>query len=220
VFLEYGYQTVGSSTSPLKAEKEIIKKSPDVVFTDLRMPKVTGIELMERLQQKGVACEFVIISAYGEFEASRSFFTSGGFDYLTKPVWDDDLQNLLNRLSEKITGKVRVPATVVKTPSPELNEIMVYIKNNLTAKHTLESLGERFKIHHTYICDLFSNHLETTFTAYMTKLRMETAAELLKTTPKSAKEIAFMCGCDYVYFLQSFKKYYSCTPTAFREAAK
>jgi YesN/AraC family two-component response regulator len=220
ILMDSGYQVVGHAIDPLEAEQEIKRLFPDVVFTDLKMPHLTGIELMERLQQKDIRCEFVIISAFGEFEASRSFFTLGGFDYLTKPVADEDFQVLLHKLTLKIAAKKSETLTIINTSSPDLNKITAYLKANLAAKHTLESIGNKFEINSTYICDLFSNHLGTTFSAFLTQLRMETAAGLLKNTHRNVKEIAWQCGYDYLYFVQVFKKYHACTPTAYREATK
>lgn len=212
-----GYQTVGFSTDPVKAFDEIRKLNPDVVFADLKMPDLTGVELMEQLRDKGAECEFVIISAFGEYDALRRFFKNKGFDYLLKPISDDDLHVLLEKLSGRLAGKKSAPPMSDVTPSPELNGMITYLKENLAAKHTLDSLSEKFEINYTYICDLFSNYLGTTFRSYLTKLRMELAARLLKDTSKSVKEIAGLCGYDYLYFVQVFKKYHACSPTSFRE---
>ena len=213
----YGYQVVGFSTDPKKASSEIKKLSPDVVFTDLKMPELTGVELVEQLREKGADCEFVIISAYPEFEASRRFFTKKGFDYLVKPVSDDDLRALLEKLTARLAGKMEKTDMDGGTTSPELNNMLAYLKDNLAAKHNLESLSEKFNTNSTYICELFSNYLGTTFVSYMTKLRMEAASEFLRDKNKSVKEIAGLCGYDYLYFVQVFKKFYACSPTAYRE---
>ncbi|MDR0272243.1 MAG: response regulator [Clostridiales bacterium] len=219
VFKECGYEVVGFSTEPFEAEKDIARLLPDIVFTDLKMPELTGVELMERIRKKGIDCEFIIISAYDEFKATRRFFTLGGFDYLIKPVVAEELQEVLNRLTEKISDKKRRTAAA-RTQSPELNAITLYLKSNLTEKHTLESLGAKFHINHTYICDLFANHLGTTFTSYMTKLRMDTAEKFLTETQKNIKEIAWLCGYDYLHFVKTFKKHCGCTPTEFRLGGK
>ena len=220
LFYDSGYQTVGSSTNPIKALDEIKRLNPDVVFTDLKMPKLTGIELMEQLRDKGARCEFVIISAYGEFDAARSFYNMKGFDYLTKPVSDKNLLILLEKLSGRLAGNKAEPSVTANTPSPELDKMIAYMRENLTEKHTLDSLSEKFDTNYTYICDLFSTHLGTTFVSYLTKLRMDAAAEYLKDKNKSVKEIAALCGYDYLYFIQVFKKYHACTPTAYREGRR
>jgi AraC-like DNA-binding protein len=49
---------------------------------------------------------------------------------------------------------------------------------------------------------------------------MEAAAKLLKNTTKNLKEVAWLCGYEYYYFVRVFKEYYHCTPTAFREEAQ
>jgi two-component system response regulator YesN len=102
-----------------------------------------------------------------------------------------------------------------------LNKIIAYLRDNVSAKHTLESLSEAHSIHSSHISRLFANHLGTNFSAYLTKLRMEEAAKLLKTTQKDIKEIYGLCGFgDYFYFCRVFRKYYACTPSVFREATQ
>lgn len=211
-----GYQVIGSSTSPVLALDEIRKLNPDVVFTDLKMPDMSGVELMEKLRGKGAEYEFVIISAFGEYNAIRNFFQQKGFDYLLKPVLDDDLQTLLEKLSGRLASKRAAPG-LIDSPSAELNSMIIYLKENLSAKHTLESLSKQFETNYTYICDLFASNLGTTFSSYLTKLRMEAAAEFLKDKSINVKEIAGLCGYEYLYFVKVFKKYYACSPTSYRE---
>ena len=219
-FAESGYIVAGSAIDPLKASKEIRKTIPDVVFTDLKMPGCSGIELMEDLTRSGIDCEFVIVSAYGEFEESRRFFKMKGFDYLVKPVSDYDLLELLSRLSNKLAGKKPGRGILDETPSPELNMILADLRENFASKQTLEALSVKYKINQNYICHLFSRHLGTTFVSYMTMLRMDEAANLLKNTQKSVKEIAGKCGYnDYFYFCRVFREYYHCAPTVFREGS-
>lgn len=217
VFLESGFQVSGTSTNALTALEEIQSMKPDVVITDLKMPGLTGIALMERLRETGCSAEFVIISAYSDFAEVRRFFTTSGFDYLIKPVSDHDLEHLLQRLSMKLNGAP--PVAPRSTPSKELNEMLDYLKTYLAMRHTLESLGEKYGFHPNYICNLFAKYLQTTFTAYMTQLRMEKAQELLLHTEKPIKEIAITCGYnDYFYFCRVFRKQNHCPPTRYREA--
>ncbi|MCL2702779.1 MAG: response regulator [Defluviitaleaceae bacterium] len=218
VFLECGFINTGHSVNPHAAAELIKETQPDVVFTDLKMPGLNGVELMAELKRSGYTGEFVIVSAYKEFEEARRFFMTDGFDYIIKPVSEQDLQALLEKLSYKLADK-KGETSREETPSPELNIIAAYLRNNITAKHTLESTGMRFNLKPNFICNLFSRHLGTTFTAYMTNIRMEEASSLLKATKKTVKEIAALCGYhDYFYFCRVFRDTYSCTPTAYRES--
>ena len=221
IFTEHGYQVIGSSTNPSQALKEVRRLNPDVVFTDLSMPECSGVDMMERLKIAGALYEFIIISAYPEFAEQRRFFLLGGFDYLLKPVSDENLHQLLSRLTAKLAGKKGMKLFQEDTSSPDLNRMITYLKDNVDKKHTLESLSEAHFVNPKYVCQLFANHLSTTFTAYMTMLRMEEAARLLKNTQKDVKEIAFNCGFnDYFYFCRVFRKHHACTPTAYREGAE
>jgi YesN/AraC family two-component response regulator len=219
VFTECGYTNVGHATHPPEALTLIINKKPDVVFTDLKMPGMNGVELMQALRRMHYSGEFIIVSAYGEFEESRRFFKLGGFDYLVKPVAERELQKMLLSLSEKI--RAQSIHTVPFTPSPELNKITAYLLGHLSAKHSLESVGAKFDLKTNYICNLFSRYLNTTFVSYITHIKMAEAANLLKKTDKTVKEIALLCGYpDYFYFCRVFKDIHNCTPTIFREAAR
>jgi len=218
LFLENGFFNVGHSYDPFEAIKIIADTQPDVVFTDLKMPMCNGVEMMNKLRQSGYNGEFVIISAYREFEEARLFFKMDGFDYLVKPVSDSELLVLLEKLTNKLYSKKMEVKQIKKTPSPELNDIIEFLHKNMKDKHTLESVCTEFMFKPNYVCKLFSRYLSTTFTTYCTSIKMEEAAILLRTTQKSVKEISYICGYqDYFYFCRVFREIHSCTPSAFRE---
>ena len=221
VFLECGFTIVGHSNDPIEAIKTILEMQPDAVFTDLKMPYRNGVELMNDLKQAGFNGEFIIVSAYREFDEARKFFTMDGFDYLVKPVSETDLVNLLEKLSNILHSKKLITNPIQETPSPELNDIIAYLHKNVAEKHTLESICKVFYLKPNYICKLFSRYLGTTFTTYYTSIKMEEAALLLRTTQKPVKEISYICGYqDYFYFCRVFRDVFSCTPSAYRETAK
>ena len=221
VFLECGFINVGHSSDPLIAIKTIIEAQPDVVFSDLKMPLLSGVELMNELKQIGFCGEFVIISAYREFEEARRFFTMDGFDYLVKPVTETDLLALLEKLSGKLYDKTMEANPIKETPSPELNDIITYLHKNVSQRHTLESICNEFFLKPNFVCKLFSRYLGTTFTTYYTNVKMEEAAMLLRTTQKTVKEISYICGYrDYFYFCRVFRDVFSCTPSAYRETTQ
>ena len=220
-FLECGYINAGYAHNPLEAVDLIKIADPDAVFTDLRMPGKNGIELMRELREDGYDGEFIIVSAYGEFEEARKFFKMDGFDYVVKPVSEYELQSLLIKLSAKIALKRPEPPPLMEqgAASAELNRITEYLQENLEQKHSLEALGEKFHFNPNYICNLFARCLGTTFVTYMRNIRMEKAARLLRSKQKAVKEVAAACGYnDYFYFCRVFREVYSCTPTAYREA--
>lgn len=220
-FLECGFEVIGLCADPVLAIDRICEAAPDVIFTDLKMPVISGVTMLARIKSKGVQSEAVIISAYGEFTEARHFFTNGGFDYLLKPVSEHELTALLEKLSAALGKKNKSVQTTLQSLSPELNVILEYLEENVTDKHSLESLSQRFNLNPNYICNLFSRHLNTTFIAYITSLRMKEAGQLLRETALSVKEIAPLCGySDYFYFCRVFREQYRCTPTSYREGGR
>ena len=71
---------------------------PALVMTDVRMPKMDGLQLLEKIGESGDKTQVVIISAYSDFEYARKALTNGAVDYLLKPVEDQALQRCLDKV--------------------------------------------------------------------------------------------------------------------------
>ncbi len=59
---------------------------PELVITDIRMPKMDGLKLLEKIREEDMRTQVVIISAYSDFEYARSALTHGASGYLLKPI--------------------------------------------------------------------------------------------------------------------------------------
>lgn len=70
---------------------------PDILLTDIRMPVMDGLELIQTLLQKTTPPLFIILSGYGEFEYAQKALKMGVFDYLLKPVDPSALSDVLGR---------------------------------------------------------------------------------------------------------------------------
>lgn len=218
-WFENGFQIVGFQTDPFRALEEIPVLKPELLLCDLKMPGMDGIALMQELREKGMDGEFVMLSAYGEFDASRSFFLLNGFDYLLKPLEAQEAEIMLERLSRKLAAKnsLRHSTTFVPTQNPAFDALILYVSEHFAKKHTLKALSEMFHIAPTYICNLFVKHYGSTLTSFLTDLRMKEAAQRMRSTGASLKEIAVSCGyTDYFYFSRIFKAHFGVTPTEYR----
>ncbi len=217
---ENGFEVIGSSVNPVKAISEILEKKPQLIFCDLKMPSLDGITLLKKVRHEGLDCEFVMLSAFGEFEASRSFYRLDGFDYLLKPLNGQEAEILLERLSRKISLKTpqKPVSTLGHTNVPAFDEIIEYITKNCDKKHTLEKLSTKFNISQSHICGLFSKYYGSSFTVFLTNIRMKEAARLIIETETAFKEIAIQCGySDYFYFYRVFKGYFGISPTEYQQ---
>jgi two-component system response regulator YesN len=88
-----------------EALRKLVENPVDLVITDIRMPKVNGLELLERIVKQGLAKVVVLLSEYQEFNYARQGIISGAFDYLAKPVHEADLEKLLQRVARCLAEK-------------------------------------------------------------------------------------------------------------------
>ena len=87
--------SVGDGKAAIKA---ITEKDFDIVFTDLRIPEMSGIKVLEHIKKVKPEIDVVIGTAYGSIENAVEAMRKGAFDYLTKPYSKKDIQQLIRRV--------------------------------------------------------------------------------------------------------------------------
>jgi Response regulator containing CheY-like receiver domain and AraC-type DNA-binding domain len=86
-----------------EAEDAALKLRPDLIITDIRMPGLNGLKLIEQLKGKLPDTKFVILSGYDDFKYAQQSIQLGAFDYLLKPVGEEQIKELLRKVYRKIT---------------------------------------------------------------------------------------------------------------------
>jgi len=82
------------------AYDKIVASSFDVVITDLEMPGMKGIQLVEEIQKLNIQTSIIIITAYGSLDTAISALRNGASDYILKPIEFDEILIKINRLFE------------------------------------------------------------------------------------------------------------------------
>ena len=80
-----------------------------VVFTDIRMPEIDGLELAKMIHENYPEILTVILTGYADFKYAQEAIRQEVFDYLLKPVSDEDLGAVLGKLSIKLRQKYELP---------------------------------------------------------------------------------------------------------------
>lgn len=100
--IEMGCEVVGASTNSTKAVSEILRLKPDVVFTDISMPVMDGLEVAEKILRQ-IPVKIFLLTAYRDFDYVKKGMRIGVTDYLLKNELDEDsLKKLLEKTAEDI----------------------------------------------------------------------------------------------------------------------
>lgn len=94
-----------SASSGREALQTIAKKRPDAVVTDLKMPGMTGVELIEKVREIDDVMPIVLMTAFGTIETAVRAMKAGAFDYITKPFEGDELIIAVKRALEHASLK-------------------------------------------------------------------------------------------------------------------
>ena len=109
MLLERDYSVISAENSTLALE-QLENNQVDIMLTDVRMPGMDGIELMEVAQKKYNDLMCIILTAYGDVDLAVQAMKKGAVDFMTKPINLDKLEILLKRLlqSQKIEIENRI----------------------------------------------------------------------------------------------------------------
>jgi len=91
---------VTSAEDGEKGLKIFYNLKPEIVITDLRLPKVGGIEILEKIMAFSPDCKVILITAFATIETAVKALKSGAYDYLTKPFSPEKLLSILRNIRE------------------------------------------------------------------------------------------------------------------------
>ncbi len=74
----------------------------DIVVTDIRMEKIDGIEILERVLAKSSRTKVIIITGYATVEVAREALSKGAFDFIAKPFKPADLREIIKRATQEL----------------------------------------------------------------------------------------------------------------------
>jgi two-component system response regulator YesN len=219
---DLGFTVIASLQNSDKAMTVLEKEKPDVLITDIRMPKISGLDLIEHTRLVDVPCEVIIVSGFAEFSYAQQAISQSVFEYILKPVTAKNAEQVLKKLRKRIEDKKRNnTGEGGEEPVPEkdsiFSQLLQYINKNYDRRLYLRDIAKHFGLTPNYCCNLFSKTTGMTFSQYVTKLRMNRASLLLKYPELSINKIAGMVGFDdYTYFEKIFKRVFKNTPSEYR----
>lgn len=119
-------QVIGEASNAIEGLQQINQLKPDVVFLDIHMPQISGMELLSMLDPASMP--FVIfVTAYDQYAIKA--FEDNAFDYLLKPIQEDRLKKTIDKLIRRTSisqnTSMLVPKCLEQIPCIGLNRILV-----------------------------------------------------------------------------------------------
>lgn len=118
------YQVVAEAADGEQGLALCQEYKPDLIITDIRMPKMDGLEMLNAISNKGIKSRAIVISAYSEFEYARGAMKLGVTEYLLKPISVMDFSKSLDNITQQLEEDNRRKPEQVGTLDQIFRDIM------------------------------------------------------------------------------------------------
>jgi len=135
--LEYEKYTIDEAQDGQEGLEKLISTKYDIALCDVKMPKMDGIELLERVQMAGIDTQFIMISAHGTIETAVDATKMGAFDFVPKPP---DLNRLLLTVKNALDKSSLVTET--KTLKKKLSKKYEMVGESEALKEVIEMMDK------------------------------------------------------------------------------
>ncbi len=207
-----GLEVVSEAASGIEAINIIDDVNPDIVFVDICMPFMNGIEFTKMATSRYPDLFVIVLTGFDDFEYARQCVSLPVVEYMLKPIVRSEVEKVLKRVVGELEKKVPSDKCVEQEEavlnSFEIQKIVDYLKNNYKdSTINLASVAQQFGFNACYLSRKFKKETGVSFLEYLMKCRMEQAIELKRNNLKmfeTANEVGIP---DPNYFGRCFKKY-------------
>lgn len=205
--------------SGLQAMREL---QPDIVFLDMEMPIMNGIEFLKQASEEFPQTKYIIVSGYDDFRYAKAAIRYNVLDYLLKPIVESELLNVLKEAVDLLTpGKTSdesMPFNVKLSVEELAAEIRRYVDDHYSQEINLEFFSKKYYFSKEYLSKIYKNAYGVGIYEYTLNIRMKRAKELLQDPTLRIQDIAERLGySNSNYFSRAFKNYYGYAPTFERD---
>ncbi len=210
----------------------LIRLDPiDLLITDIRMPGMSGLELLTTLRNEQHFFTALLLTGHAEFKYAKSAIQLNVLNYLLKPIGKQQLISEVDHAIQSIEEHklVRKGTHLVEqhpslfheyfeeVENPVIQQVLMYMHQHFDSPLTLELVANQVHLHRSYLSSLFKDVMGVTFSEYLNTIRIERAKCLLRETQLRVYEVAISVGyANSKYFVTVFKSLVGVTPNKYR----
>ena len=225
-FESLGISTVHEVENGEQALQKIREEAPDILLTDINMPKMDGITLAQLVRTEYPQMRIIFLTGYDYVDYLLSAVKIGVEDYILKPVTKSEIEALLVKVVAKLNEEKRQRELLALAGEEDASSgtqhfeklILEQLSNPNLA---LGELAKQLGFSTNYLSLLIKKELGTSFQEYVTQQRIQRAKRLLLSTDMKIYEVALAVGIeDMNYFSYRFKSIVGVSPKSYRSGAK
>lgn len=234
-WLEMGCVIAGMAKDGQEGLELIKRERPDVVLADIRMPRLSGLKMIE-LALAEYSFHSIVLTSYSEFELARQALHIGVTEYLLKPIDEEELAEAIIRIKEQVEQKEKFRKVEQLTKSHTVHadcgflileqaghdmdlyvqKTYEFIKSRYMEKISINTVAEELGVSASYLSRKLKKSLNATFVDLLNQYRVKQAISLLSKGTLRIYEISDQLGfSEYKHFCSVFKKYTQVTPSEF-----
>jgi len=226
-----GRYLIETADNGVEAKERLKQNDIHLLITDVRMPEVSGLDLIHSLDRDANRPAIIVISGYAEFQYAQQALRLGAVNYLLKPL---DKKELIEVIEEALKRKEEqrrhekleklVDSKLVELDPVDnmaigepVKEALLYMSQHLQEPISMADMALRLHLNASYFSVLFKEQVGATFSEYLSRLRIQRAKDLLVHTRLSVGEIAERVGYQTdKYFIKVFKSLENISPSRYR----
>lgn len=226
-----GRYTVETADNGIEARERLLRERVHLLITDVRMPEVSGLDLIRSLEGQAHKPVVIVISGYAEFEYVQQALQLGAVNYLLKPLDKGELLQVVEAALkrgeeeqrreklEKLVDRKLLQMDPERSGMGEpVKEALVYVEQHLQEQLSMAEVAGLIHLNASYFSVLFKEQTGVPFSEYVSRLRVQRAKEMLLQTRMSIGEIGERVGYRTdKYFIKVFKSLEGMTPSRYRQ---
>ena len=195
----------------------------DAAFVDIKMPGLSGLEAIEKVINKNVQIEWVILTGYSDFDFAKKAISLGVTEYLLKPVSKKELEDVLLKITKNI--KLKSGQLIIDKSIDGSDETVHLVRSaeRIARERFSEQIGVaqiayELGVTPNYLSTLFKKYTHKTFINYITEIRMKEALKLLKQPGINVRTATELLGYSSSrHFARLFRGHFDISPSEYIE---
>lgn len=223
---ELGCEFIGEAQNGEEGVEKIVKLMPDIIISDIRMPKKSGLEMIDEIKSINKNMQVIILTGFREFEYAQQAIRLGVLRFLLKPSKIEEIKEAitsavvnLDKLPKREVENLLNEHTYKEIDKPQylVKQAIEYINQYYNQKLDLQTVADQLYVSTWHLCKVIKKQTGTNFVDLLNNARIENAKRMLLESNIKIYEIAEDVGyADTAYFSKIFKKITQVTPNEYR----